>query len=190
MIYFKHFVPSLLNGRGCPLWVGVGLLLLASCQKVDFTEYTEPDTEQTATDEQGTPLPELFLTENDTARFFLSGKSYQGITLSDYPTPSTLITDSRYRMPTKSEASLLKALTIPTDYWNSKERILCQDPCYDAPETSPTYYTFTFGNTGSITKAGFKTKYTLLPIRTEHKASTTPSTQDTGFDITVNDEWE
>lgn len=183
----NHFFPSLPNGRGCPLWAGVGLLLLCACQKVDLSEYAPPEQEQTATDEQGDPLPELLLTTNDTARFYLAGTFYQGIALSDYPTPSTLIADPRYRMPTRTEAQVLKALTIPIEYWNGKERILCEDPCYDAPESSPTYYTFTFGNTGSVTKAGFKTKYSLLPIRTERIA---PTTQDTGFDISVNDEWE
>ena len=120
---------------------------------------------------------EVLWAENDTARFYLQGIELSGVVLTYYPNPSVLITNPVYRMPTKSEASqLLKYDDLPDGYWMSKQRILCVD------DQSGNYYTFV--PRGTLTKAGMKTKYCILPIRTVR-------TRDVEHvDITINDEWD
>lgn len=115
--------------------------------------------------------------ENDTARFYLQGIELSGVVLTYYPTPSVLITNPVYRMPTKSEASqVLKYADLPDGYWTSKQRILCVD------DESGNYYTFV--PHGTVTKAGMKTKYCILPIRTERTREVEH------VDITINDKWD
>ena len=123
--------------------------------------------------------PEVLIVENDTARFYLSGVEYSGITLTAYPTPQVLIADPRYRMPTKLEVSgTLKAATLPDGYWQSKQRILCHDTANDI------YYTYLPG--GTVTRAGYKTEYCILPIRIERKTANGNTT----IDITLDDHWD
>lgn len=129
-------------------------------------------------DEPSAVKPEVLIAENDTARFYLSGYEYSGITLASCPTPQTLITDTRYRMPTKSEVlGALKNAPLPDGYWQSRQRILCYDTATAA------YYTYV--PHGTVTRAGYKTAYCLLPIRSERKQSTA-----TGLTITINDQWD
>lgn len=124
-------------------------------------------------------LGEVMIAENDTARFYLSGVEYSDITLTAYPTPQTLITDSRYRLPEKLEISgVLRNVQIPAGYWQSGQRILCYDMA------SGMYYTYLPG--GTVTRAGYKTSYCLLPMRTERK----DAAGGTSLDITVNDQWD
>ncbi len=128
-------------------------------------------------DEPSVVKSEVLIAENDTARFFLSGYEYSGITLAAYPTPQLLITDPRYRMPTKLEVSgALKTAPLPDGYWQSHQRILCHDT-----ETA-SYYTYV--PQGNVTRAGYKTVYCLLPVRTERKM-----TDGTSLTITINDQW-
>lgn len=123
--------------------------------------------------------PEVLIAENDTARFYLSGVEYSGITLTAYLTPQTLIADPRYRIPTKLEVSgTLKAVVLPSGYWQSKQRILCYDTA------TGIYYTYIPG--GTVTRAGYKTEYCILPIRTERKGKD----GNTDIDITINDQWD
>lgn len=120
---------------------------------------------------------EVLWAENDTARFYLQGIELSGVVLTYYPTPSVLITDHHYRLPTKLEAAqVLRYADLPDGYWLSKQRILCVD------EQSGNYHTFV--PHGTVTKAGMKTKYCILPIRTERTSDVEH------FDITINDEWE
>ena len=120
---------------------------------------------------------EVLWAENDTALFYLQGMEISGVTLTDYPTPSVLITDPHYRLPTRLEASeVLRYADLSDGYWMSKQRILCVD------DQSDSYYTFV--PHGTVTKAGMKTKYCILPIRTERTSDVEH------FDITINDEWE
>ena len=120
---------------------------------------------------------EVFWAENDTARFYLQGIELSGVVLTDYPTPSVLLTSPVYRLPTNLEASqVLRYADLPDGYWLSKQRILCVD------EQSGNYYTFVPHS--NVTKAGMKTKYCILPIRTERTSDVEH------FDITINDEWE
>lgn len=120
---------------------------------------------------------EVLWTENDTARFYLQGMEISGVVLTDCPTPSVLITDPHYRLPTRLEAAqVLKYADLSDGYWMSKQRILCVD------EQSGNYHTFV--PHGTVTKAGMKTKYCILPIRTERTSDVEH------FDITINDEWE
>lgn len=133
---------------------------------------------------------EVLWTENDTARFYLQGVEISGVTLADCPTPSALITDPHYRLPTRLEAAqVLKYADLPEGYWHSGQRILC----YDAPTEADVkvgstiygtgdYYTFMPHST--VTRAGMKTKYCILPIRSERTRG------NTGLDITIHDEWK
>ena len=131
------------------------------------------------TNEPSDAKPEVLIAENDTARFYLSGAEYSGITLTAYPTPQVLIADPRYRMPTKLEVSgTLKAATLPDGYWQSEQRILCHDTANDI------YYTYLPG--GTVTRAGYKTEYCILPIRTERKTAN----GNTSIDITLDDQWD
>lgn len=204
----NHIFPSLLNGRGCPLWVGVGLLfLLANCQKIDFEDI---EREQKEKQEQTLPVPtpdnvpddapddtdgetrEVLLFSNDTAQFYISKREVVYITLESIADPRTEFQRylSPYRMPTRSEASLLRRYTAPEGYWKSGQRILCYDETTLSEYNTnviPAYYTFEFGGV-SVTQAGKKTKYCVLGIRTE-PLPTLPH-QDTDFNISVNDQWE
>lgn len=133
---------------------------------------------------------EVLWAENDTARFYLQGVEISGVVLFDCPTPSVLITDSRYRLPTRLEAvQLLKYADIPEGYWQSKQRIWCYDDPKDADVKvgstlygTGDYYTFTLHST--VTHAGMKTRYCILPIRSERTRGKE------GLDITIHDEWE
>lgn len=149
---------------------------LLACEKPYIADVAEDD-DQVVMPGDSRPVGEVLWAENDTARFYLQGMEISGVVLTDYPTPSVLITDTHYRLPTKLEASqVLKYADLPDGYWMSKQRILCVD------EQSGNYYTFV--PHGTVTKAGMKTKYCILPIRTERTSDVEH------FDITINDEWE
>lgn len=161
-------------------WVGCGKITLLD----------EADEELLETPTEGALQGDALVATNDTAKFYLSGVEIRDVMLSYYPSPSTLIKDSCYRLPTKLEVSLvLKNVDIPQGYWQSKQRILCYDHPHDTGIKigstlfgSGGYYTFT--PHGIVTKAGFQTKYCLLPIRTERLSKTTEHTV-----IGVNDKW-
>lgn len=133
---------------------------------------------------------EVLWTENDTARFYLQGVEISGVVLTDSPTPSVLITDPRYRLPTRLEAAqVLKYADMPEGYWQSGQRVLCYDDPRDkevkvgsAIYGTGDYYTFMPHST--VTRAGMKTKYCILPIRSERTRGKE------GLDITIHDEWE
>lgn len=154
----------------CAAW------LLAACEKPVF-EDAGGDDPSVVVHGDGEQTGEVLWTENDTARFYLSGVEVIGVVLADYPAPSSLIADSRYRLPTRLEATqVLKYADVPDGCWHSKQRIMCVD------DQTGSYYTFV--PHGTVTKAGTKTKYCVLPIRTER-------TSEEGYvDITVNDEWK
>lgn len=164
------------------------LFAWAGCGEVTLIDESDPD--QTTKSDEGALRRDTLIAMNDTAKFYLSGLEIHDIMLSYSPTPSTLIKDSRYRIPTKLEISqVLKNVDLPQGYWKSKQRILC----YDHPKDegikigsiifgSGGYYTYT--PHGSITKAGFQTMYCILPIRTERLNKTTEHTV-----IGVNDKW-
>lgn len=171
------------------------LLLLAVCALASCeTPYiAEDDVDEPSVvvpggdDEQ---LGEVFWTENDTARFYLQGVEISGVVLTDYPTPSVLITDPHYRLPTRLEAAqALKFADIPEGYWQSGQRILCYDvPTDTEVKVGSTIYGtgdyYTFMPHSSVTRAGMKTKYCILPIRSERTRGKE------GLDITIHDEWE
>lgn len=132
---------------------------------------------------------EVLWAENDTARFYLQGVEISGVVLVDSPTPSVLITDSRYRLPTRLEAvQVLKYADIPEGYWQSKRRILCYDDPIAEVKTGGTLYDkgdyYTFMPHSTVTRAGMKTKYCILPIRSERTRGKE------GLDITIHDEWK
>lgn len=162
---------------------------LAACEKPYIAE--DDDDEPSVVvpggeDQRG----EVFWTENDTARFYLQGVEVSGVVLTDYPTPSVLITDPHYRLPTRLEAAqVLKFADIPEGYWQSGQRILCYDNPIDAGvKVGSTIYGtgdyYTFMPHSTVTRAGMKTKYCILPIRSER------TRENEGLDITIHDEWE
>lgn len=162
--------------------------MLAACEKPYV--YDGDDEEVVVPDGDDEQRGEVFWTENDTARFYLQGVEISGVVLTDCPTPSVLITDHHYRLPTRLEAAqVLKYADIPEDYWQSGQRVLCYDDPRDKEVKvgssiygTGDYYTFTPYST--VTRAGMKTKYCILPIRSERTRGKE------GLDITVNDEWE
>lgn len=148
--------------------------LWAACEKPYIVDTGEDD--QVVVPGDGRPVGEVLWGENDTARFYLQGVELCDVVLTYYPTPSVLITNPRYRLPTKSEAAeVLRYADLSDSCWMSKQRILCVDE-------QGNYYTFVpYSN---VTKAGMKTKYCILPMRSER-------TREVGhIDITVNDKWE
>ena len=162
--------------------------LALACQRVTLTDEDNPPSSSTPT---VTHRDEVLLATNDTARFYLSGTEISNIRLNLYPTPSCLIKDPRYRLPTKLEVyGLLKQAVIPSGYWQSRQRILCYDtPADFGTKIGSAYFGtgmyYTYIPNGTVIRAGMKTKYCILPIRTEQR------TQDnSSLHITINDEWE
>ena len=149
---------------------------LWACEKPCIIDTGEDD-DQVVAHGDGKHVGEVLWAENDTARFYLQGVELCDVVLTYSPAPSMLITNPLYRLPTNLEASqLLRYADLPDGYWMSKQRILCVD------EQSGNYYTFV--PHGTVKKAGMKTKYCILPIRTERTSDVEH------FDITINDEWE
>ena len=149
---------------------------LLACEKPVISDVTEDD-DQVVAPGDGKPVGEVLWAENDTARFYLQGVELCDVVLTYSPTPSVLITNPLYRLPTKSEASeVLRYANLSDSCWMSKQRILCVD------DLSGNYYTFVPHS--NVTKAGMKTKYCILPMRSERKS------EEGHVGITVNDEWE
>lgn len=147
---------------------------LVACEKPFVVE---GDDEEEVVPGDGDQRGEVLWTENDTARFYLQGIEISGVVLTDCPTPSLLIADPHYRLPTRLEAAqVLKFADMPKGYWQSEQRILCYD--------EPTGYYYTFMPHSTVTRAGVKTKYCILPIRSERTRG------NAGLDITIHDDWE
>lgn len=138
-------------------------------------------------DERGDSL----LVQNDTAVFYVQRREITGITLEVYENPAWVLKYSRYRVPTRLEAAtLLRHMRLTHSIWKSGQRVLCYDAPTDADvKVGSTWYGtgewYTYVPHGNVTKAGRKTKYCILPIRSERLEKTTE-----GVDITVRDEWE
>lgn len=160
---------------------------LAACEKPFVSDGDDEEVVVPGGEEQ---KGEVLWTENDTERFYLQGVEISGVMLADYPTPSVLITDPHYRLPTRLEvAQVLKFADIPEGYWQSRQRILCYDVPTDADvKVGSTLYGtgdyYTFMPHSTVTRAGMKTKYCILPIRSERARG------NEGLDITIHDECE
>lgn len=173
------------------LFFSIIVYLMMSCEKpvIDYGSGDEPSVVQP--DDGGKAHGDTLIAVNDTARFYLSPMEISGVMLQDYPTPSSLLLGSRYRLPRKLEVSqVLKTVDLPEGYWQSRQRILCyDDPQDDGMKVGSTLfgtgYYYTYVPHGTITRAGYQTQYCLLPIRTERLPK-----QDGHVDITVDDEWE
>ena len=149
--------------------------LLAACEKPYIIDDGE-DEPSVVVPGDGKPVGEVLWAENDTARFYLQGVELRDVALTYSPTPSMLITNPLYRLPTKLEASeVLRYADLSDSCWMSKQRILCVDE-------QGNYYTF--APHSNVTKAGMKTKYCILPMRSER------TSEEGHVDITVNDKWE
>ena len=148
---------------------------LLACEKPVIADVTDDD-DQVVVPGDGKPVGEVLWAENDTARFYLQGVELCDVVLTYSPTPSVLITNPLYRLPTKSEAAeVLRYADLSDSCWMSKQRILCVDE-------QGKYYTF--APHSNVTKAGMKTKYCILPMRSER------TSEEGHVDITVNDKWE
>ena len=149
---------------------------LWACEKPYIIDTGEDDPPVVAPGD-GKPVGEVLWAENDTARFYLQGVELCDVVLTYSPAPSMLITNPLYRLPTKSEAAeVLRYADLSDSCWMSKQRILCVD------DLSGNYYTFVPHS--NITKAGMKTKYCILPMRSER------TSKEGHVDITVNDKWD
>lgn len=149
---------------------------LAACEKLYIADAGEDDPSVVVPD-NARPVGEVLWAENDTARFYLQGVELCDVVLTYTPTPSVLITNPLYRLPTKLEAAeVLRYADLSDSCWMSKQRILCVD------DMSGNYYTFVPHS--NVTKAGMKTKYCILPMRSER------TSEEGHVDITVNDKWE
>lgn len=148
---------------------------LAACEKPYIAD-ADNEEDHPVLPDNGKPVGEVLWAENDTARFYLQGVELCNVVLTYYPTPSVLITNPLYRLPTKLEAAeVLRYADLSDSCWMSKQRILCVDD-------QGNYYTFV--PYGTVTKAGMKTKYCILPMRSER------TSEEEHVDITVNDKWE
>ena len=154
----------------------LAVYVLAACEKPFIADVGEDDPSVVAPGD-GKPVGEVLWAENDTARFYLQGVELCDVVLTYSPAPSMLITNHRYRLPTNLEAAeVLRYADLSDSCWMSKQRILCVD------DLSGNYYTFVpYSN---VTKAGMKTKYCILPMRSER------TSKEGHVDITVNDKWE
>lgn len=149
---------------------------LAACEKPYIADVGE-DNDQVVVPGDGRPVGEVLWAKNDTARFYLQGVELCDVVLTYFPAPSMLITNPLYRLPTKLEAAeVLRYADLSDSCWMSKQRILCVD------DLSGNYYTFVPHS--NVTKAGMKTKYCILPMRSER------TSEEGHVDITVNDKWE
>lgn len=149
---------------------------LAACEKPYIADVGD-DEPSVIEPGEGRPVGEVLWADNDTARFYLQGVELCDVVLTYSPTPSVLITNPLYRLPTKLEAAeVLRYADLSDSCWMSKQRILCVD------DLSGNYYTFV--PYGTVTKAGMKTKYCILPMRSERMS------EEGHVDITVNDKWE
>lgn len=168
----------------------LAMCALAACEKPYIAEDDDDEPSVVVPDGDDKQRGEVLWAENDTARFYLQGVEISGIELTDYPTPSVLITAPHYRLPTRLEAvQVLKFAGIPEGYWQSGQRILCYDTPTDANvKVGSTIYGtgdyYTFMPYSTVTHAGMKTKYCILPIRSERTRGKE------GLDITIHDEWE
>lgn len=163
---------------------------ITACEKPYIAEDDDDETSVVVPGGDDEQRGEVLWTENDTARFYLQGVEISGVTLTDYPTPSVLITDPHYRLPTRLEAAqVFKFADMPEGYWRSGQRILCyDDPRDNEVKVGSTIYGtgdyYTFMPHSTVTRAGMKTKYCILPIRSERTRG------NEGLDITIHDEWE
>ena len=133
---------------------------LAACEKPYIADVGEDD-DQVVVPDDGKPVGEVLWAENDTARFYLQGVELCDVVLAYSPAPSMLITNARYRLPTKLEAAeVLRYADLSDSCWMSKQRILCVDE-------QGNYYTFVPHS--NVTKAGMKTKYCILPMRSKER---------------------
>ena len=156
------------------LWL-LMMYALAACEKPYIVDAGEDEPSVVAPGD-GKPVGEVLWAENDTARFYLQGVELYDVVLTYFPAPSMLITNHRYRLPTKLEAAeVLRYADLSDSCWMSKQRILCVDD-------QGNYYTFVPHS--NVTKAGMKTKYCVLPMRSER------TSEEGHVDITVNDKWE
>lgn len=164
------------------------LLLVFGCGELDLPEGID-DTHQSLPGNDAAKVDTLIAT-NDTARFYLSRAEICNVMLSTSPTPSNLIENAHYRMPTKLEVfAVLRTATMPKGYWQSGQRILCYDtPADGKTQIGSTHFGtgkyYTYVPNGAIVKAGVKTNYCILPIRTEPL-----NTQTDKITIEINDQW-
>lgn len=168
----------------------VATFLLFGCEK----PYTDLDTSTKhhpshSGDKKGTDSLnkqcEMFLFKNDTAFFYIASLElfpFQHDDISGlYQTVCKRI--SPYRLPTKSEALLLRRHTLPNGWWGGK-RCLCVDNIGDRGYETQTFYSFRWGG-GAVTPIGTRTQYAIKPIRTQRFTS-----KKHNHSIDINEKWK
>ncbi len=140
-------------------------------------------------DTSDTTTVELLADTINSHVFYVTTGIIRDILLSECPTPDIVYAERMqpYRMPTRREAYSL--VNLPIDLPTDGQRCLC----YDAPEDdikigssqlgTGDYYTFVWGSGIRPTKAGFKTKYCITPIRVDTLATDTIPTPEPDDDI-------
>lgn len=150
------------------------ILLMMSCEKsFDPSAY---DGVQEKLDNDAIRSDSVIWAE-DGVELWLSGVEHSGIVLGEIVDPTLMLADG-WRVPTLNEGRYLHTLTIQG--MHSSERYLC----YDAE--SGVWYSFLFGNQGSITKAGTKTKYTLCGVKSVENGKVIDGVE---FKFVFSDEW-
>lgn len=168
----------------------VATFLLFGCEK----PYTDLETstkhhpshsgDKKGTDSLNTQR-EIFLFKNDTASFYVASLELFPFQYDDisglYQAVCRRI--SPYRLPTKSEALLLRRHTLPNGWWGGK-RCLCVDNIGDRGYETQTFYSFRWGR-GAVTPIGTRTQYAVKPIRTQRFTS-----KERSYSIDVNEKWK
>lgn len=128
---------------------------------------------------------EMFLFKNDTASFYIAILElfpFQHDDISGlYQAVCKRI--SPYRLPTKSEALLLRRYTLSNGWWGGK-RCLCVDNIGDNGYETQTFYSFRWGG-GTVTPIGTRTQYAVKPIRTQRFTS-----KERSYSININEKWK
>lgn len=168
----------------------VATFLLFGCEK----PYTDLETstkhhpshigDKKGTDSLNTQR-EMFLFKNDTASFYVASLELYPLQYYDisglYQAVCKRI--SPYRLPTKSEALLLRRYTLPNGWWGGK-RCLCVDNIGDRGYETQTFYSFRWGG-GAVTHIGTRTQYAIKPIRTQRF-----TLKERSYSIDINEKWK
>lgn len=134
------------------LWVILALLLpFCGCSQNDPVS---------GSSEKPNNYTDSLVYSTDDYSLYLCRHEWTNIVLS--VTDPATIDLGRYRIPTKDEAYILHTLYIPS---TTEQRYLCVAP--------DGYYTFKLIKGSSITKAGYKTKYAIRPVRIVHNPKDT-----------------
>ena len=168
----------------------VATFLLFGCEKpyIDLETSTKHHPSHSG-DKKGTDSlntqREIFLFKNDTASFYVTSLELFPFQYDDISGLFQAVCKRiwPYRLPTKSEALLLRRHTLPNGWWGGK-RCLCVDNIGDRGYETQTFYSFRWGG-GAVTPIGTRTQYAIKPIRTQRFTS-----KERSHAIDINEKWK